>query len=262
MGQEPVTPPPGTVPAAVTYRSLVGRRVMLTGGATGIGAAMVAAFAGQGCEVHVLDIQDEAGRALAAGLPGVTYYHCDLRDVEALRRTVREIEGSRGGLDILVNNAADDRRHALHEVEPAYWRDRLAINLDHQFFATQAVVPGMQARGRGSIILFSSTSWMKGRPGMVGYTTAKAAVIGLTKTLARELGASSLRVNCIVPGAIMTERQLALWRTPEMEAELMAAQALKLRLAATHVASMALFLASDEAAGCTGAQFVVDAGLT
>lgn len=254
-----------TEPAAgipVAYRSLAGRRVLVTGGASGIGSAMVDAFAGQGCAVHVLDIQDEAGRALVARLPGATYHHCDLRDVAALRGTVQAIEETHGAIDVLVNNAANDQRHAMDEVEPAYWRDRLAINLDHQFFATQAVARGMRARGHGSVILFSSTSWIKGRPGMVGYTTAKAAVVGMTKTLARELGDAGVRVNCIVPGAIITERQLALWRTPEMEAEFMASQALKLRLNPGHVAALALFLASDEAAGCTGAQFVVDAGLT
>lgn len=252
-------PAPG-IPVA--YRSLAGRRVLVTGGASGIGGAMAEAFAGQGCAVHVLDIQDEAGHALVARLPGASYHHCDLRDVAAIRGTVQAIEEAHGAIDVLVNNAANDQRHAMDEVEPAYWRDRLAINLDHQFFATQAVARGMRARGRGSVILFSSTSWIKGRPGMVGYTTAKAAVVGMTKTLARELGDAGVRVNCIVPGAIMTERQLALWRTPEMEAEFMASQALKLRLNPGHVAALALFLASDEAAGCTGAQFVVDAGLT
>ncbi len=167
-----------------------------------------------------------------------------------------------GPIDVLVNNAAHDARHGFYDVEPEYWRERLSLNLDHQFFATQAVGRGMQARKRGSIILFSSTTWMKGRPGLVGYTTAKAAVIGLTRTLARELGGDGVRVNCIVPGAVATERQLALWRTPEMDAEFMATQALKIRLEPSHVATMALFLASDEAAGCTGTQFVVDAGLT
>ncbi|MFC0388461.1 SDR family NAD(P)-dependent oxidoreductase [Muricoccus vinaceus] len=255
-------PSPPALPAAVSYRSLRGRRVVITGGATGIGAAMAGAFAAQGCNVHVLDIQHEAGGLLADTLPHTAYHACDLRDVAVLRRTVRDIEGIAGGIDVLVNNAASDERHAFDEVEPEQWRDRLAVNLDHQFFATQAVAQGMRARARGSIILFSSTSWIKGRPGMVGYTTAKAAVIGLTKTLARELGSDGVRVNCIVPGAIVTERQLGLWRTPEMEAEFMASQALKLRLQASHVASVALFLASDEAAGCTGAQFVVDAGLT
>jgi NAD(P)-dependent dehydrogenase (short-subunit alcohol dehydrogenase family) len=245
---------------SVRYDSLAGRRVVVTGGASGIGAAIVSAFAGQGCTVDFLDIQDGPGEALAAGL-GATYHHCDLRDIAALRTTLAAIE-AKGGTDVLVNNAAHDDRHSMFDVEPDYWHERLAVNLDHQFFASQAVGRGMQARGRGSIILFSSTTWMKGRPGLVGYTTAKAAIIGLTRTMARELGAAGVRVNCIVPGAIATERQLALWRTPEMEAEFMATQALKLRLQPEHVAAMALFLASDQSAGCTGTNFIVDAGLT
>jgi len=241
----------------VRYASLRGRSVVVTGGATGIGAAMVTAFADQGANVHILDIQDVAGHALAAAHEA-HFHHCDLRDIAALRSTIEAV----GPIDILVNNAANDQRHDMLGVEPAAWRDCLAINLDHQFFASQAVAPGMVARGAGCILLFSSTSWMKGRPGMVGYTTAKAAISGLTRTLARELGGNGVRVNCIVPGAVATERQLALWRTPEMEAEFMATQALKLRLMPEHVAAMALFLASDQAAGCTGQQFIVDAGLT
>jgi len=243
--------------AAVRYASLEGRTVVVTGGATGIGATMVPAFAEQGATVHFLDIQDEAGHALAA-THGAHFHHCDLRDIAALRGTIEAV----GPIDILVNNAANDQRHDMLDIEPEAWRDRLALNLDHQFFASQAVARGMVARGAGSILLFSSTSWMEGRPGMVGYTTAKAAIIGLTRTMARELGGAGISVNCIVPGAVATERQLALWRTPEMEAEFMATQALKLRLLPEHVAAMALFLASDQAAGCTGQQFIVDAGLT
>lgn len=242
---------------AVHYASLQSRTVVVTGGATGIGAAMVAAFADQGATVHFLDIQDDAGHALAAA-HGARFHRCDLRDIAALRSTIEAI----GPIDVLVNNAANDQRHDMLGVEPAAWRDCLTLNLDHQFFASQAVAPGMVARGGGCILLFSSTSWMKGRPGMVGYTTAKAAITGLTRTLAHELGGDGIRVNCIVPGAVATERQLALWRTPEMEAEFMATQALKLRLKPEHVAAMALFLASDQAAGCTGQQFIVDAGLT
>jgi NAD(P)-dependent dehydrogenase (short-subunit alcohol dehydrogenase family) len=247
---------------SVLYKSLVGKTVIVTGGASGIGASLVAAFAAQDCVVHFLDIQDVAGKDLAESLPNVSFHHCDLRDVDRLRGVVADIESCTGGADVLINNAGNDDRHAMFDVEPDYWRDRLALNLDHQFFATQAVARGMRARGTGSIILMSSTSWMKGRPGLVAYTTAKAAIVGMTRTLARELGEFGVRVNCIVPGAIMTERQAALWRTVEAEADIMRGQALKYRLDAMDVARMALFLASAESAGCTGAQFLVDAGLT
>ena len=150
----------------------------------------------------------------------------------------------------------------METVEPEGWRRTLALNLDHQFFATQAVRDGMIARQRGAIIMMGSVSWMRSRPGMVGYTTAKAAINGLTKTLARELGPHGIRVNCIVPGAVRTPRQDALWRTPEVERDIAAAQALKVDLNGSHVARMALFLASDEAGGSTGANFLVDAGIS
>ena len=165
-------------------------------------------------------------------------------------------------LAALVNNAAKDDRPDLFSVEPEYWRERLALNLDHQFFATQAAARHMAGRGAGSVIMLGSVSWMRGRPGMAGYTTAKAGIHGLTRTLARELGPLGVRVNCIVPGAVATERQAALWATPEASQAFIDEQALKFRLDPAHVARMALFLASDESAGCTGANFVVDAGLT
>jgi NAD(P)-dependent dehydrogenase (short-subunit alcohol dehydrogenase family) len=248
--------------AFTRYASLEGKVVVVTGGASGIGATLVEAFAAQGSRVHFLDIQEEAGTALAAAHPEATFHACDLGDIAALRAVVKAIEAADGAVDVLVNNAGNDERHAMADVEPEGWRRSLSLNLDHQFFASQAVAPGMQARGSGSIILTSSTSWMKGRPGMVGYTTAKAAIVGLTRTLARELGGDGVRVNCLTPGAILTERQAALWRTPELERDLWQAQALKRWLTPEDVARMALFLASDDSSGCTGAQFLVDAGLT
>ena len=239
---------------SVTYGSLVGRNVLVTGGASGIGAEMVRAFAAQGARVQFLDVAEDAGAALSAET-GAGFGLCDLRDIAALRAAV----AAAGPLDVLVNNAGRDDRHELAAVEPAYWRETLALNLDHQFFATQEAARLMSA---GSIILLGSVSWMRGRPGMVGYTTAKAAIHGLTRTLARELGPRGIRVNCIVPGAILTERQAALWRTPEVDAAIMADQALKVSLDASHVARMALFLGSDESAGCTGSNFFVDAGIS
>lgn len=247
---------------SVVYRSLAGKVVVLTGGASGIGASMVAAFAAQGSVVHFLDVDEAGGCALAGSLSGVTFHFCDLRQIAELRATLAAIESACGGIDVLVNNAANDDRHDMFDVEPEYWRDRLAVNLDHQFFATQAVARGMQKQGGGSIIMMSSTAWMKGLPGLAAYTASKAAIVGLTRSLARELGRSGIRVNCILPGAILTERQATLWRNSEIDAEIMRVQALKRQLDASDVARMALFLASAESSGCTGAQFLVDAGFT
>ncbi|SEB98923.1 D-xylose dehydrogenase [Rhizobiales bacterium GAS188] len=253
-----------TIYDSVQYRSLSGKGVLITGGASGIGAAMVEAFAAQGARVDILDIDDEAASTLLAKLDGkaLRYRHCDVGDVAALRVAIAATEAESGPIDVLIANAARDDRHAMAEVEPAYWDGNLAVNLNHQFFATQAVAPGMARRGGGSVILFGSVAWMRGRPGLVAYTTAKAAINGMTRTLARELGDSGIRVNCIVPGAIATERQARLWRTPALEEEFLDRQALKIRLDASHVARMALFLASDEAAGCTAQNFIVDAGIT
>ena len=245
----------------VQYRSLQDRSVVITGGASGIGEEIVRAFAAQGARVSFIDIAQEPGNALA-NATGATFHACDVTDIPALREVLARIESDQGGVDVLVNNAGKDDRHDMAEVEPDYWRRALALNLDHHFFATQAVAKGMAARGAGSVIMLGSISWMRGRPGMVGYTTAKAAINGMTRTLARELGPSNIRVNCIVPGAILTERQKQLWLTPELNQQFLDLQALKFRLDASHVAKMALFLGSDESGGCTGANFIVDAGLT
>jgi NAD(P)-dependent dehydrogenase (short-subunit alcohol dehydrogenase family) len=245
----------------VRYRSLLDRSVLITGGASGIGATLVEAFVEQGAKVAFLDIDTVSGSALAQRT-GARFIACDLLDIDALRAAVAEVESIQEGVGVLINNAGKDDRQALATIEPADWRRHLAFNLDHQFFASQAVSAGMAQHGGGSIIMLGSVSWMRGMPGMAGYTTAKAAINGLTRTLARELGPSGVRVNCIVPGAILTERQRALWLTPQLDAEFIALQALKFRLTAEHVARVALFLGSDESAGCTGANFVVDAGLT
>ena len=245
----------------VHYRSLEGRSVVVTGGASGIGGALVEAFAAQGARVSFLDI-DVAGGEAMAGKTGAAFRPCDLTDIAALRAALAKIEAEQDGIGVLINNAGKDDRQAFAEIEPEDWRRLLSFNLDHQFFASQAVAPGMAARGGGSIVMLGSVSWMRGRPGMAGYTTSKAAINGLTRTLARELGPTGVRVNCIVPGAILTDRQKALWLTPELDAEFIGLQSLKFRLTAEHVARMALFLGSDESGGCTGANFVVDGGLT
>jgi NAD(P)-dependent dehydrogenase (short-subunit alcohol dehydrogenase family) len=247
--------------SSVSYHSLRGRSVLVTGGASGIGAELVRAFAAQHARVAFLDIDREHGEPHAKAT-GSRFLPCDLLDVGALRTAVAQIEAEQGGIDVLVNNAGRDDRQAFAAIEPADWRRMLALNVDHQFFAAQAVAAGMSRRGRGSIIMLGSVSWMRGRPGMAGYTTAKAAINGLTRTLARELGPAGVRVNCIVPGAILTERQRAMWLTPQLDAEFIGLQALKFRLTPEHVARVALYLGSDESAGCTGANFMVDAGLT
>lgn len=246
---------------SVRYRSLEGRSVLITGGASGIGASLVEAFAAQGARVAFLDIDAANGQAMAEAT-GARFIACDLTDIAALRAAVAEVEAAQDGIGVLINNAGKDDRQDLATIEPEDWRRHLAFNLDHQFFASQAVSAGMAARGGGSIVMMGSVSWMRGRPGMAGYTTAKAAINGLTRTLAREFGPTGVRVNCIVPGAILTERQKALWLTPEKDAEFIDLQALKFRLTAEHVARAALFLGSDESAGCTGANFLVDGGLT
>jgi NAD(P)-dependent dehydrogenase (short-subunit alcohol dehydrogenase family) len=222
---------------------------------------MVRAFAAQGARIAFLDIDAARGEALAAQT-GASFHVCDLTDIPSLRAVLARIDEQQDGIEVLVNNAGRDDRHAVGDVEPDYWRRALALNLDHQFFATQAVSKRMGEVGRGSVIMLGSISWMRGRPGMIGYTTAKAAINGMTRSLARELGPSGIRVNCIVPGAILTERQEKLWLTPELNQQFIDLQALKFRLDASHVARIALFLASDESAGCTGANFIVDAGLT
>jgi NAD(P)-dependent dehydrogenase (short-subunit alcohol dehydrogenase family) len=246
---------------SVRYTSLEHRSVLITGGASGIGLALVEAFVQQGSRVSFLDIDAIAGASVAERT-GARFIACDLLDIDALRAAVREVEAAQHGIDVLINNAGKDDRQELASIEPADWRRLLALNLDHQFFASQAVAPGMAARSGGSIIMLGSVSWMRGRPGMAGYTTSKGAINGLTRTLARELGPSGVRVNCIVPGAILTERQRKLWRTPALDAQFIELQSLKSPITAEHVAKVALFLGSDESAGCTGANFIVDGGLT
>ena len=249
--------------AAATYPSLADRTVFVSGGGSGIGAAIVSRFAEQGSRVAFCDIADEPSLGLVARLAParVRYHRCDLRDITALRATIAAVEGEFGSVTILVNNAARDDRHKMEDVTPEYWDERLSVNLRHQFFAAQAVAPGMIRLGGGSIVNMGSVSWMRGMPGMVAYTTAKAAINGLTRTLARELGVHNIRVNCIVPGAIATERQKKLWLTPEADRKLLDAQCLKFRLSEDDVARGVLFLASEEARGITGQNLIINAGL-
>lgn len=247
------------------YPSLEGRVVLVTGGATGIGESIVAHFARQGARVALLDIQDEAGRGLAEalkaeGFPAPLYLHCDLTDVEALKRAVAEVVAALGAVDVLVNNAANDQRHRIEDVTPEYWEQSMAVNLRPQFFMAQAVLPGMRAAGRGSIINMSSISWMIPTTGAALYVMAKAAIVGLTRTLAHELGPVGIRVNAVLPGAIVTEKQKRLVYTPEYKAEILASQALKRDILPEDVARLVLFLASDDASAITNQSYVVDGG--
>jgi D-xylose 1-dehydrogenase len=247
-----------------TYPDLKDRVVLVTGGASGIGAAFVEAFTGQGARVGFLDIDEAAGAALAARLAeggtAVTFAAADLRDIDALRAGVEAVRAALGPIGVLVNNAARDDRHATEEVSPEYFDERIAANFRHQFFASQAVLPDMKAMGGGAIICLSSIVPMLGMGGMPVYAAAKSAVIGLMRSLARDFGPDGIRVNAIAPGWIMTERQKTLWLTPEADAMRAERQSLKRRLQPEEVARVALFLASDESSAITGQTHIVDGG--
>lgn len=245
------------------YPSLAGRVVVITGGGSGIGAGLTEGFARQGARVVFLDVADVDSKALEASLaalePAPVYKRCDLLDLESLKSCLAEIAETVGPVEVLVNNAANDDRHSLAEVTPAYWDDRINVNLRHLYFAAQAVAPGMKAKGQGVILNLGSISWHLGLPDLSLYETAKAGIEGMTRALARELGADGIRVSCIVPGNVRTPRQMK-WYTPEGEAEIVAAQCLKGRLEPRDVAALAMFLASDDARLITGHEFFVDAG--
>lgn len=248
------------------YSSLRERVVVISGGGSGIGAALVEHFALQGARVAFCDIDRDASAALLAGLaPRCVhvphFFWCDVRDVAAYQICLAAVEADLGPVRVLINNAGRDDRHTLAELTPDYWDNCLALNLKHHVFAIQQVAPGMSAAGGGSIINLGSISWMRGRPNLIGYTTSKAAVSGLSRTLARELGAQNIRVNALVPGAIVTERQAALWRNADEDAKFIDLQCLKYRLDTGHVARSALFLAADDSNGITGQNIIVDAGL-
>jgi D-xylose 1-dehydrogenase len=247
--------------ATARYPSLVGKVALVTGGATGIGAAIVRAFAEVGSKVGFLDFDRESGAALAASLGGSVHFEpADLRELDALPAAIARVRTALGPIAILVNNAARDDRHDLAQVTPAYWRERFAANLDHQFFAAQAVADDMAAAGGGAIVNLGSASYLASHESFVAYKTAKSAVVGLTRALARELGPRGIRVNSVVPGWIMTERQIKLWLTPEGEKELLHRQCLKRKLVPEDVARVVLFLASDEAAAVTAQSWLVDGG--
>lgn len=257
-------PQPSRPIAGARYPSLQDKRVIVTGGGSGIGAGLVEAFVAQGAQLAFVDIDEQASRELAERLKDGArhtplFRHGNLADVGALDTALADIERALGGVDILVNNAGNDDRHTLDDVTPDYWNERINVNLRHQFFAAKAVVPAMRRAGGGVILNFGSISWHLGLPDLILYQTCKAAIEGLTRSLARDLGRDGIRVNTIVPGNVQTPRQEK-WYTPEGEAEIVAAQCLDGRIQPADVAALVLFLASDDARMCTGHEYWIDAG--
>jgi NAD(P)-dependent dehydrogenase (short-subunit alcohol dehydrogenase family) len=251
-------------PSAV-YSSLKGKVVLVTGGASGIGEAIVEAFVRQGSRVVFLDVQDDAAHSLAQKLlrPDLTvpeYFRCDLTNSNELQSVMEKILRSFPTVDVLVNNAGNDKRHKIEEVTSEFWDWCMQINLKHQFFMAQAVLPGMRRARRGSIINMSSIGWVIPSLGIPVYVTAKAAIVGMTRSLAHEVGADGVRVNCVMPGAIVTEKQRRLVYTEEYKKVIMSRQALKKDILPEEVAKLILFLASDESLAITNQSFIIDAG--
>ena len=252
------------IPSYNKYASLKDAIVFITGGASGIGRHIVEAFAAQEAQVGFVDIDEKNGRDVEAELTtqGVTvaFQHCDLRDIESLKQSFERLNSQLGDATILVNNAARDDRHNWEDVSESFYDERIATNLRHMFFATQAVAPGMIRAGRGSIINMGSNSWWEATGGMPVYTTSKAAIHGMTRSFARDLGPHRIRVNTVVPGWVMTERQKQLWVKPDSIKRHRERQCLPDLIEPHYIARMVLFLASDEAAMCTANNFIVDAG--
>ena len=250
--------------AFATYPSLDGRAVLITGGATGIGECLVESFVAQGAKVGFIDIARTEGEALARKLAGAKhaplFVPADLTDIAALEAAIGQVRERFGPIRALMNNAANDKRHRIEETTPESWDAGIAVNLKHQFFAARAVARDMQQAGGGSIVNFGSVSWMLKQGGMPVYTTAKSAVQGLTRSLARDFGPFNVRVNTLVPGWVMTEKQVRLWLTDQGRADIARGQCLQQELKPEHIARMALFLASDDSGMCTAQDFIVDGG--
>ena len=243
------------------YPSLFGKSVLVTGGASGIGAKIVEEFVEQGSKVGFIDLDENSGQRLLTKIGDEHSFECcDLRNIDALRGSIEKLDKCLGPFSVLVNNAAHDDRHNWADVTPDYWDERMATNLRHMFFAIQSVAPGMIRAGGGSIINLGSGSWWQAVGGMPAYTTAKSAVHGLTRTMARDLGQHRIRVNTVVPGWIMTQRQKELWVTPEEMRQHLVRQCLPDAIEPVFVARMVLFLASNDAAMCSANNYMVEAG--
>ena len=247
------------------YDDLKHKRVFVTGGGSGIGASIVEHFCQQGSEVYFIDINEEASNKLVLEcknkkLSVPTFIKCDLLNIKDLQKTISKIIDNNGAIDVLINNAANDERHSIDEVTEEFWNERMNINLRHYFFTVQSVKKAMIANKSGSIINIGSVSWMIGQGGMAAYTAAKSGVVGLTRSFARDLGEFDIRVNSVVPGWVMTERQIEKWLTPESEADMMKKQCLKHKLIPSDIAKAVLFFGSNASSGCTNQDYVVDKG--
>jgi NAD(P)-dependent dehydrogenase (short-subunit alcohol dehydrogenase family) len=255
---------PNLMKQPASFPSLDGASVYISGGSSGIGATMVRRFAEQGAKVAFCGLHPERGQKVAAELSGAKhkplFFAVDIRDIEALQASIREAGAKNGPLSVLVNNAADDTRHTLEDLTPAYWDDRVALNLKHYVFAAQESAQQMRTIGGGSIINLSSISWKLGIGDYVGYATCKAATHGMTRVLARELGKDMIRVNTLTPGWVMTERQIELWLDEAGEKAMDEGQCMKVRLQSEDIAAMTLFLAAEDSRYATSQDFTIDAG--
>ena len=250
---------------SVIYSDLKDKKVFITGGGSGIGASIVEHFCEQGSNVFFIDINEKSSNKLVSNCKNKkfsvpTFINCDLLNIKFLQNTISKIISDNGAIDILVNNAANDERHSIDEVTEEFWNERMNINLRHYFFTVQSVKKAMIENKGGSIINIGSVSWMIGQGGMAAYTAAKSGVVGLTRSFARDLGEFNIRVNSVVPGWVMTERQIEKWLTPESEADMIKKQCLKHKLMPSDIAKTVLFFGSDQSSGCTNQDYIVDKG--
>ena len=250
---------------SVIYSDLKDKKVFITGGGSGIGASIVEHFCEQGSNVFFIDINEKSSNKLVSNCKNKkfsvpTFINCDLLNIKFLQNTISKIISDNGVIDILVNNAANDERHSIDEVTEEFWNERMNINLRHYFFTVQSVKKAMIENKGGSIINIGSVSWMIGQGGMAAYTAAKSGVVGLTRSFARDLGEFNIRVNSVVPGWVMTERQIEKWLTPESEADMIKKQCLKHKLMPSDIAKTVLFFGSDQSSGCTNQDYIVDKG--